>query len=369
MVFGLTLGTSGSFSQEIPTEDPIISQGQNKVDANTGTVTVITTRNLAAPFMIAALDLSTLLDAGEQYQDMRVIPVVARGKEQNLWDILYLKGIDMGFIQTDILAYLEDDPRLSSIKNRIRYITVMFPEEVHIIARADIHTLQDLEGQKVSINAKGTASAVVGPLLFKRLGIHAILENEDSNRALARMKDGDLAAHINVLAKPAQPVARIDKADGFHLLPIPYTPEISEIYLPSKFTSEEYPNLIPAGTEIETIAAGNVLATFNWSEGSPRYNKVARFIDAFFSKFEELKKPGFYPGWKDVNISATVPGWIRFKAAQDWIDSHPQPSVTAARSDATVQQEFATFVGERGVLSDTDKEALFEEFLKWRAAQ
>jgi TRAP-type uncharacterized transport system substrate-binding protein len=269
-----------------------------------------------------------------------------------------------------MLAYLEDDPRIDSIKRRIRYITVMFPEEVHIVARQDIHTLQDLEGQKVSINAKGTASAVVGPLLFKRLGIHAILENEDSNRALARMKEGDLAAHINVLAKPAQPIARIDKADGFHLLPIPYTPEISEIYFPSSFTSQDYPNLVAEGSEVETIAAGNVLATFNWPEGSPRYAKVARFIDAFFSKFEDLKKPGFYPGWKDVNISASVPGWTRFKAAQDWIDSRQQqPAITAARADTTLQREFATFVGGRGGLSDSDKETLFQEFLKWRAAQ
>ena len=269
------------------TTRPDINRGQNKVDANAGTVTVMTTRNLGAPFMIQALDLSTLLDSGEQYQDMRVIPVVARGKVQNLWDILYLKGIDIGFVQTDILAYLEDDPRINSIKSRIRYITVMFPAEVHIVARKDIKTLQDLAGKKVSINAKGTGSSVVGTLLFRRLGIDAIVENEDTNRAIARMKEGDLAAHINVLGKPARPVARIKKEDGLHLLPIPYTPEVADIYLPSSFNSEDYPNLVPAGTSVETIAAGNVLAAFNWPEDHPRYKKVARFVDAFFSRFDE----------------------------------------------------------------------------------
>lgn len=356
------------------TSAPVASEGKNKVDANAGTVTVMTTRNLGAPFMIAALDLSTLLDSGEQYQDMRVVPVVARGKEQNLWDILYLKGIDMGFVQSDILAYLQDDPRIESIKNRIRFITVMFPEEVHIIARNDIHTLQDLAGKKVSINAKGTGSSVVGTLLFKRLGINALVENEDTNRAIARMKQGDLAAHINVLAKPARPVARIKKEDGLHLLPIPYTPEVTELYLPSKFTSEDYPNLVPEGTEVETIAAGNVLAAFNWPEDHPRYKKLARFVDAFFTRFNELKQPGFHPKWKDVNIAAAVPGWKRFKAAQDWLDSHPQATPTSSREDPSLQREFTSFVTAQGGvpssgISESQKEALFEEFLKWRSAR
>ncbi len=359
---------------QVEASGPVIAKGQNKADANAGTVTVMTTRNLGAPFMIAALDLSTLLDAGEQYRDMRVIPVVARGKVQNLWDILYLKGIDIGFVQTDVLAYLEDDPRIESIKSRIRYITVMFPAEVHIVARNDIRTLQDLAGKKVSINAKGTGSSVVGTLLFKRLGIDAILEHEDTSRAIARMKAGDLAAHINVLGKPARPVARIKKQDGLHLLAIPFTPEVSEIYFPSSFTSEDYPNLVPEGTEVETIAAGNVLAAFNWPEDHPRYRKVARFVEAFFSRFEELKQSGFHPKWKDVNIGASVPGWTRFKAAQDWIDNHPKPALASAGDDPQFQREFTTFAVAQGVLSSSqiserEKNALFEEFLRWRSSR
>ena len=381
----LILWPNCSFSQNIVEEqlvaqaqvnasEPVIAGGQNKVDANAGTVTVMTTRNLGSPAMTSTLDLSTLLDSGEQYQDMRVIPVVARGKVQNLWDILYLKGIDMGFVQTDVLAYLEDDPRINSIKNRIRFITVMFPAEVHIVARKDIRTLQDLAGKKVSINAKGTGSSVVGTLLFKRLGIDAILEHEDTNRAIARMKDGDLAAHINVLGKPARPVARIKKEDGLHLLAIPFTPEVAEIYLPSNFTSEDYPDLVPEGTEVETIAAGNVLAVFNWPEDHPRHQKVARFVDAFFSRFEELKQPGFHPKWKDVNIGASVAGWTRFKAAQDWIDNHRQPVVTGSTGGSQLQREFTTFATVQGGLSsaqisESQKNALFEEFLKWRSSR
>ena len=300
-----------------------LMRGQNQVDANAGTVSIITIRNLGGPFMIAALDLSTLLDAGERFEEMRVVPVIARGKVQNLWDVLYLKNIDIGFVQTDVLEYLKDDPRINSVKRRIRYISVMFPEEVHIVARKDIRSLRDLEGQTVSINAKGTGSSVVGTLLFKRLGIRATLIHEDTRRAIARMKAGEIAAHFNVLGKPARPVARLKKGDGLHLLPIPYLEELQGVYFPSSFTSKDYPELIPPGTEVPTIAAGNVLAVFNWNKDHPRYKKVERFVNAFFSRFEELKQPGFYHGWKNVNLSATVPGWKRFPAAQEWLDKNP----------------------------------------------
>lgn len=353
------------------TQGAVISQGQNRVDANAGTVTIMTTRNLGSPLMTAALDLSTLLDSGEQYEEMRIIPVVARGKVQNLWDILYLKGVDMGFVQSDILAFLEDDPRIDSIKSKICYIAVMPPEEVHLLARNDIRTLGDLEGQKVSINAKGTGSAVVGPLLFKRLGINVLAENEDTNRAIARMKEGDLAAHINVLGVPAAPVSRIKKEDGIHLLPIPYLPEIADIYLPSRFTSNDYPELVAEGEEVETIAAGNVLAAFNWSDGHARQQKLAPFIDAFFSRFDELKASGFHPQWKKVNIEASVSGWSRCKPAQDWLDSHQQPSPA---NMADLQREFTAFTAERSdvassTISEDEKNALFEEFLEWRSAR
>ena len=325
-------------------------RGQSKADANAGTVTIMTQRVLDGPLMRAALDLSTLLDDGERFERMRVLPVVARGKVQNLWDILYLSGVDMGFLQADTLEILKDDPQIGHIKSRVRYITVMFPEEITIVARADIPSLQALAGKKVSINAKGTASNVTAPIIFRRLGIKAALESEESNVAIARMRSGDLAAHVFLLGKPARPVLQL-KGEGLHILPIPYSEVFLDYYLPSKLTSQDYPNLVPPGQEVETIAVGQVLAAINVAEQSERYRKMARFIDAFFSRFDELRKPGFLPLWKDVNIGAEVRGWTRFKAAQDWLDGSAQRAK------------------EKGPGKSVDSEKLFQEFLKWHRAR
>src|SRR5262245_15018419 len=346
-----------------PTPDQLLL-GLSRNDANLGTVTLMTQRLLAGPLMTAALDLSTLLDEGERFEKMRVLPVIARGKMQNLWDMLYLGGIDLAFLQTDTLEFLKSDPQYASIKDRVRYITVMFSEEICLVARPEIKSLSDLAGKKVGINAKGTAAAVSIPVIFARLGIKADLQYADTNIALERMRSGEFGAHTFLLAKPARAVAEL-KEDGLHILSIPFSHELSDLYLPSKFTNADYPNLIPAGQEVETVAVGNILAVFNWPEGSDRYKKVARFTDAFFGRFSELQKPGFHPKWKDVNLAAQVPGWTRFKPAQEWLD---RAAAQQRGVDADLRSSFGSYLKRRGIndLGARSESELFQQFLEWR---
>jgi hypothetical protein len=67
---------------------------------------------------------------------------------------------------------------------------------------------------------------------------------------------------------------------------------------------------------------GAVLAAYNWEPGHPRYNKVARFVDRFFSNFEKFQSPARHPKWREVNLSASVPGWSRFGPAEAWLGAH-----------------------------------------------
>ena len=44
------------------------------------------------------------------------------------------------------------------------------------------------------------------------------------------------------------------------------------------------------GVTVSTLAVGTVLGAYNWPLKTERYNRIARFVDAFFSKFEEFQK-------------------------------------------------------------------------------
>jgi TRAP-type uncharacterized transport system substrate-binding protein len=67
--------------------------------ANEGTVGVITGME-GGTYARTGADL-TILDDGT----LRVLPTLGKGSLQNLSDILYLKGVEIGFVQSDALTY------------------------------------------------------------------------------------------------------------------------------------------------------------------------------------------------------------------------------------------------------------------------
>src|SRR5260370_33138099 len=73
-------------------------------------------------------------------------------------------------------------------------------------------------------------------------------------------------------------------------------------------------------------AVPTTLVAFNWSTTSNRYDRVARFVEHLFSRLDKLPGPGFDPQWKSINLAATVPGLMRFPAAQAWLDNHARGS-------------------------------------------
>ena len=96
--------------------------------------------------------------------------------------------------------------------------------------------------------------------------------------------------------------------------------KFEDYYLPSHLEPTDYPNLIAKGERIATIAVPTVLASHNWSPGSPRYRRLARFVDELFTRVDRLQSPGFDPKWHDVDLTTPAPGLKRFQAAQEWLD-------------------------------------------------
>jgi len=89
---------------------------------------------------------------------------------------------------------------------------------------------------------------------------------------------------------------------------------------PSTLEASDYPSLIGRGERITTIAVPTALVAFNWPMQSNRYQRVARFVDHLFSRIDKLQAPGFDPKWKSINLAATVPGLVRSRSAQEWLD-------------------------------------------------
>jgi uncharacterized protein len=287
--------------------------------ANAGTVGIIS-GGVDGTYVRIAADLAAVLDDG---QTLRVLPVLGKGSLRNVADIMYLRGIDIGIVQSDVLTYVKQQRQYPGVDQSLQY--------VHVLARKEITRVEDLAGQPVNVDVAGSGTAMTASLIFDALGIAVQTRNFDQPSALERLKQGELAAIVFVSGQPARLFANVMQDSGLHFLPLPLTNALAAIYLPADLTHESYPALVDDGATVPTVAVGSVMAVFAWQQGNERYAKVSRFIDAFFTKFPELLKPPRHPKWKDVNLAAKVPGWTRFGPAQDALARQ----VTSANGTAT----------------------------------
>jgi uncharacterized protein len=137
--------------------------------------------------------------------------------------------------------------------------------------------------------------------------------------ALEKLRSGEIDATICSCPVPVPAFANVKVEWGLRFVTVPYDKPLQASYLPASMRNEEYPALIEKEGVVDTIAAITVLVSFNWQKGTVRYQRTAKFVDAFFSKFSEFHKPPRHPLWKSVNLAATIPGWNRFPAAEEWL--------------------------------------------------
>jgi TRAP transporter TAXI family solute receptor len=334
---------------------------KDRLNANT---TTIITGTIGGTYIQFGADLASLLDDGDE---LRILPIVGRGSVQGIADILYLKGVDLGIIRSDTLDYLEKKGYATNLKTQLSYITKLYNEEMHVVAPKTIEKLSDLDGKTVAVDLPNGGTFITSYIVFERLGIKPKFAYIEQRLAYEKLRKGEIDAMIAVQGVPSKFTTTI-KDERFHLVPVEYAAALQADYLPSQLKAEDYPALIPAGQRVDTIAVPAILAAYNWAPGNERYRKVERFVQAFFDKFENLQKPPFHPKWKEVALTAPLPGWKRFPAAQAWLDQHTTTASTASDMRRKFDQFMATRGSQSGASAATPDQnsALFEQFLEWQ---
>ena len=341
----------------------------NRLNANTVT---LVSGNPNGTYLSIAYDISAVLDDGD---NLRVLPVIGKGGGQNVKDILYLRGVDMGITQSNILRYFNETGEVGDIENRMRYIARLYNEEMHLLVRPEINSIQDLKGKKVNFSDIGSGTQTTSQLIFKDLKIAVQEVNMGQADAFEALKKGEIDATILIAGKPTGAFTKLTPNPAYKLIPVAYTPELFEHYLPTKLTNDDYPNMIAKDQPIDTIAVSAVLAVFNWPANSDRYRRVAKFTEAFFANFDKFLDKPRHPKWKEVNLAAELPGWTRFGAAQEILDREKTSATSSSsNNDAQLKQAFEEFLAKLSPndsrqVTQSRRDELFAKFLEWHKTQ
>jgi TRAP transporter TAXI family solute receptor len=306
-------------------------------------------------------DIAAVLDEGDK---LRVLPLVGKGPEQNIKDVLFLRGVDMGVTQANLLKHFDKTGELgANLKGQIAYVAKLFNEEMHILVREEINDIKELKGKYVNFGAQGSGAEITGRLIFEALGVDTQEVHLNDADAIEKLKSGEIDATIAVTGKPAPVLTSLKDTKGLKLLPVPYAKGLEDEYYPATLTHEDYPNLVPEGGRVDTMSVCAVLISFNWAGDSVRYAKIAKFVDRFFANFDRFLAAPRHPKWREVNFAATLEGWQRSPLSQAWIDRAQQASDTASRGhfDAFLAQAS----GRDAPISEAERAELFRAFLQW----
>src|SRR6185312_11341311 len=114
-------------------------------------------------------DISQVVDDGD---NLRVLPIVGRGVAQNVKDVMFLRGVDMGITQANVLKHYAKTGELGSdFVGQVVYVAKLFNEEVHIVVRPDVTDIRQLKGKVVNLGEPGSGTAITGRLLLDDLAI------------------------------------------------------------------------------------------------------------------------------------------------------------------------------------------------------
>lgn len=249
------------------------------------------------------------------WSGVTVKTMIGRGSQQNIEDLLYLRGVDFAFLNTDVMANLRitqpDHPALTSLS----YLTKVTDAELHLVVRddSDIQSVYDLAGRRVSLGNVGSGTALTSRLILRLLDVKSTGVFLLPSLGLASLADEEIDGVFVVGAKPLPILENITAEDGFRLVSIPFSDRLASIYDQASFTSDDYPNLV-TDKLVEGISVPVVLAVYDkFSKGSSRYKNIVTFSEAFLETIPRLQQPPRHPKWREIDLEAKVDGWRRFE--------------------------------------------------------
>jgi len=289
-VLGITATVITSFSLFYPT-----------VAQNVSTEINIVAGDESGEYFAIAKDIEKL--AQENNFDIDII--ATKGALQNIDDVFRYNSVSLGLTQSDILAFYNtfanDNEEIRRKAESLRIVLPLYQEEVHLITRKDIKSVEDLEGKIVSIGDENSGTSATATTLLFQWGVNPQeLLTYDVKRSIDALRNGEIDGMFYVVGVPAKVLTeQILKEDNFQILPISLA--ISE---DDDFFSRLYsPVTLPANTyewqseEVQTLAVQSLLFTVE-NDGCEQVSPVASLIK---DNLSWLRANG-NPIWKNVDL-------------------------------------------------------------------
>lgn len=231
----------------------------------------------------------------------------SNGSLENIAAVFERSEIQLGLVQSDVLGYLQESQnrKLERVAQQVAMMFPLYNEEVHLLAKKDIRSLDDLNHRIVAVGSKGSGTNLTSELLFEIANVWPqkkyLLSDE---MALEWLNEGKVDALFSVSGLPVTLFKNID-SQRFHLVPL-QEESVGGYYIRSTIPANVYSW---QQEPIETIAVKAVLMTAGFN------NAYCESIDTLMKLIRKnisyLKREG-HPKWKEVTLDYALNNWDRY---------------------------------------------------------
>jgi len=132
--------------------------------------------------------------------------VESAGSMENVAAVYKRRVTPLGIVQSDVLDFIlttPNDEQLRKIARKIRMVFPLYNEEIHVLARPDVASFEDLTGKRIGVGKPNSGTNLTATLLLATAGIRpAETLNVGGSDAITAMRHGRLDAMVYVAGIP-----------------------------------------------------------------------------------------------------------------------------------------------------------------------
>ncbi|MBC2712613.1 MAG: TAXI family TRAP transporter solute-binding subunit [Desulfosarcina sp.] len=250
------------------------------------------------------------------------------GSVENIYAVYQRPGNHLGLVQSDVLAFVakvKTDPRLNLIADKIKWVSPLYDQEIHILGTGKIRSFSDLHDKRVAIGHEESGTYLTSRLLFEISGVLPRQMVAIGNaQALAALKADSIDAMVTVDGFPVERFALdVSPADGLHLVPITHD-GIRTFYPASRIPAGTYPW---QAADVDTVSVKTVLVAYDFR--NHHCNTIGKMARLMAEDLDWLRFNG-HPKWKSVDLDEPVKGWEQYKCVKNYtpppIEPETEPS-------------------------------------------
>jgi len=241
----------------------------------------------------------------------------SQGSLHNI-DLLKKNSIDLGIIASDSLDWIYK--KAPEIAESIRVIFQLYTEEVHLLARNDIRSVEDLKRKSLYTGSEKSGNwFTISNILYKMFvpRVEKIYDLSPTDAVISVLTN-QIDAMAFVAGKPVGLFKKLEKMTvnpkhrallkNIHFIPIKDEELLRKYYVPSEIGPSDYawvdrtvPTIGVKALLVRIMAKGDKKSP----NQADRNKELSSLVETIIDNFDKLKQFG-HPKWKEIDLNTQI---------------------------------------------------------------